>query len=758
MSERLFTVKSDRFSLMEENEYVIHGWLARGARLSAEADGGALQTETEAVYHFNDERYGGIEVRCAVKLPGNGVRKSLKLYAERQGEKENVFSVPASVIRSRQRGLQVYLDDVTVMRERDVAYITGWAASSSEVKISVREEAAASAAVITRCARPDVSDMYEECAVEDESGFNVRLSPVPSHGCTLEFVSEKGKVSEHIATGKVSFHAAKLGKLAKKSWRHLTYNGLSSFVRKVQDKINGPKVKPVFYPDWIRQHLPDEEELQRQRAASMENAPVFDVLTTASEKGITDIKKQRFAESLQAQTYKSGCTDDRAAEWILIVSEEGELAPHALFELASCIMRQPELRMIYSDSDAVDENGNYSDPDMKPDFAPDYLASTNYIGHFAAVRRDLADEASLWENLHHTEDLYDCWLRLCEKTDRIGHIPKVLYHSDIALLPKERENDAESQERQRAAVEAHYRRTGQPADVETGAVPFTYRTVWHREEKPLVSVLIPNKDHIDDLRICIQSLTEKTVWPDLEIIIIENNSEDPLTFEGYEALKMLDSRIRTVTYEGGFNFSKINNFGAAAAKGDYLFLLNNDTEALSDVITEMMGYCQRSDVGIVGARLYYGDNTIQHAGVVLGWGGVAGHAFVNQKRGAERLLPRIVCQQNYSAVTAACMMVDRKVFEKVGGLSEDLAVAFNDIDFCMKVREAGYLIVYDPYAEMYHYESKSRGLEDSPEKKARFQKEIDRFQEKWGDILRKGDPYYNPHLSMITQDFSLKEI
>lgn len=758
MSDRLFTVKSDRFSLTEKNEYVIHGWLARGAHLRAEADGTEVRTETEAVYHFNDERYGGIEVRCAVALPENGIRRSLQLFAERQGEKQNVFSVPASVIRSRSRGLQVYLDDVSVMRERNVVYITGWAASSAEVTVSVKEPDAAENAVITRTARPDVVEMYEECKVGEESGFTVRISPIPAHGCTLVFASGKDTAAEHIATGRISYNAAKLGKLARKSWRHLAYNGVSSFIKKVQDKINGPKVKPVFYPDWIRQHLPDEAELARQRALPMENAPVFDILSVSSEKGITEEKKQRFAESVRIQTCKSLRTDDRAAEWILIAAEEGALTPNALFELATYIKEHPAARMVYTDSDAVDEKGNYSDPDMKPDFAPDYLAATNYIGCFAAVRRDLAAEVSLAEHLHHTEDLYECWLRLSEKAGETGHIPKVLYHTDIALLAKERANDAEAQERERAAVQAHYERTGQPAQVQPGAVPFTYRTVWQREEKPLVSVLIPNKDHIDDLRICIQSLTEKTEWPNLEIVVIENNSEDPRTFEGYEALKMLDSRIKVITYKGGFNYSKINNFGAAAAEGEYLLLLNNDTEALSDAVTEMMGYCMRSDVGIVGARLYYGDNTIQHAGVVLGWGGVAGHAFVNQKRGAERLLPRIVCQQNYSAVTAACMMVDRHVYEEVGGLSEDLAVAFNDIDFCMKVRKAGYLIVYDPYAELYHYESKSRGLEDSPEKKARFQKEIDRFQEKWGEILRKGDPYYSPNLSMITQDFSLKEI
>lgn len=212
-------------------------------------------------------------------------------------------------------------------------------------------------------------------------------------------------------------------------------------------------------------------------------------------------------------------------------------------------------------------------------------------------------------------------------------------------------------------------------------------------------------------------------------------------------------------YKGNFNYSKINNFGVQYAKGEYLLLLNNDTEMINDdCIEELLGYCTRSDVGIVGARLYYEDDTIQHAGVVIGFGGIAGHCFVQQPRGNTGYCHRIICAQDYSAVTAACMMVKRSVFDEVGGLTEELAVAFNDIDFCMKVRQKGYLVVYNPYAELYHYESKSRGLEDTPEKLERFHKEIRTFETRWPEIMKNGDPYYNPNLSLETQDFSLKRL
>ena len=217
--------------------------------------------------------------------------------------------------------------------------------------------------------------------------------------------------------------------------------------------------------------------------------------------------------------------------------------------------------------------------------------------------------------------------------------------------------------------------------------------------------------------------------------------------------------MHVVYWDKEFNYSAINNYGATFAKGEYILLLNNDTEIINeDCLEELLGYCMRSDVGAVGARMYYEDDTIQHAGVVIGFGGIAGHCFVLQPRGTTGYCHRIICAQDYSAVTAACMMVKRSAFEEVGGLTEELAVAFNDIDFCMKLRTAGYLIVYNPYAELYHYESKSRGLEDTPEKVARFNKEIQIFERRWPDIMRDGDPYYNPNLTLKSQDFSLKRI
>lgn len=274
----------------------------------------------------------------------------------------------------------------------------------------------------------------------------------------------------------------------------------------------------------------------------------------------------------------------------------------------------------------------------------------------------------------------------------------------------------------------------------------------------MISILIPNKDHITDLLKCIQSIEAKSTYDNYEILVIENNSTMPETFACYRELEK-DEKIRILSYEGEFNYSAINNFAAGQAKGEYFLLLNNDTEVISpDWMEELLMYAQRPDVGAVGAMLYYPDDTVQHAGVVIGIGGFAGHVHVGFPKGNGGYMSRMAYAGNMSAVTAACMMVSRKVYEEVGGLSEDFRVAFNDVDFCLKIREKGYLVVFNPYAELYHYESKSRGYETTPEKKARFDGEVAHFKERWAKILLEGDPYFNPNFTLTRGDFYPKEL
>ena len=263
---------------------------------------------------------------------------------------------------------------------------------------------------------------------------------------------------------------------------------------------------------------------------------------------------------------------------------------------------------------------------------------------------------------------------------------------------------------------------------------------------------------MEDLRRCISSIVEKSTWENYEIIVVENNSETKEIFSYYDELQN-NPQIRVVTFEGKFNYSKINNFGVSLATGDYVLLLNNDTQVITiNWMEELLMYAQRPDVGAVGGKLYYGDKTIQHAGVVIGFGGIAGHTFIGLHKAENSYFHRAMSTQDYSAVTAACLMTKKALFDEVGGFTEKLAVAFNDIDYCMKVRASNHLVVYNPYALLYHYESKSRGLEDTPEKVARFNREIKIFSERWPEILKDGDPYYNPNLTLRKSNFALRDL
>lgn len=418
------------------------------------------------------------------------------------------------------------------------------------------------------------------------------------------------------------------------------------------------------------------------------------------------------------------------------------------------------LDLIYTDEDKCDESGEkFFDPNMKPDFSPDFLNSVNYICHMLVVRRTLAVKIGGFRKEFDGAQDYDFIFRVSEEARAIEHIPKVLYHwrSSSQSTSMHPEAKAYAFQAGQRAIEEHLKRMGKKAAVTAGEDAGYYDVHYEIENSPLVSVLIPSKDHSEDLKTCLRSMREKSTYRNLEYIIIENNSTEDTTFSFYEELKKYPD-VKIITYQGDFNFSKINNFGRKEARGEYLLLLNNDTEMMSpDAIRDMLGFCQQSETGAVGARLYYQDGTLQHAGVVVGFGGVAGHCFTGQRElPGEIYFNRSKMTCDYSAVTAACLMVKSRVFDEVGGLDPDFKVAFNDIDFCLRIREKGYRIIYDAASTWHHYESKSRGLENTPEKEARFRRETALFQDRWKEILAEGDPYYNPNLSLIRQDFSLK--
>lgn len=454
----------------------------------------------------------------------------------------------------------------------------------------------------------------------------------------------------------------------------------------------------------------------------------------------------------------NACLEMATGEYIALFDHDDVLHKAVLFEVMQAI-EEEKADMIYTDEVTFHHKPEDAFlPHYKPDYSPDTLRSYNYICHFTVFSRTLYEQIGNFRKEYDGSQDYDYILRLTERAEKIVHIPKLLYYwrAHEASVASQLSAKPYTIAAAKKALQSHLEREGLVGTVKDSSVLSTYKINYEINGEPKISILIPNKDHIDDLDKCIQSILKKSIYSNYEIIVIENNSTEDSTFAYYKSLEN-NEKIKVVYWEREFNYSAINNFGASKATGEYYLLLNNDVEILTENwLEEMLMFAQRKDVGAVGAMLYYPDDTVQHAGVILGIGGVAGHSHKYYKRGDYGYSSRLTIVQNLSCVTAACLMVKKSVFDEVEGLDEGFAVAFNDVDFCMKIRKAGYLNVFTPYAELYHYESKSRGLEDTKEKQLRFKGEIDRFQEKWGYELEKGDPYYNVNLSLVREDFSYR--
>ncbi|MCI8831101.1 MAG: glycosyltransferase family 2 protein [Lachnospiraceae bacterium] len=713
-----------------------------------------------------------------------------------------------------------YNVDVVRIREKSIT-LNGWAIGKTpeeKAEFSVEDGSKKPVKfkyVSTR--RDDVSQIYFKEIIDRDFGFDIQFEY--ERGRDYYLVIRCGgrkvriKYNEELILRRSSVAYKRRQKIkdlmnmetvhvAMDFWKE---NGLKALILKSRHKLQGID-NDYDYGEWYQLTKPDEEELETQKKEVFDYRPKLSIVIPAYKTPERYLKEM--LQSIKDQTYQnwevcvadgsprgesservlkkfaeqdkrfkyvilgenkgiSGNTnaamDMATGDFIVLADHDDTIPPHALYECVKAINMDPEYDVIYSDEDKLDMDGKaLFDPHFKPDFNPDLLTSVNYICHLFVVNRDLVDAVGGFRQEFDGAQDYDFIFRCTEAARKIYHIPKVLYHwrchqNSTASNPESKMYAFEAGAR---AIKAHFQRCNIPVEsVEKGVDFGIYHTKFAIKGEPLVSVVIPNKDHHSDLDLCIRSLMEKGTYKNLEFIVVENNSTDKATFSYYERIQKEYPNVRVVTWEKGFNFSAINNFGVKHARGEYLLFLNNDTEIIEkDVIREMLGYCQREDVGAVGARLLYQDDTIQHAGVVVGFGGIAGHTFIGLHRAENSYFHRAMCAQDYSAVTAACIMTKKVLFDQVEGFTEELAVAFNDIDFCMKIRSLGKLVVYNPYALLYHYESKSRGLEDTPEKVARFNREIAIFAKRWPDILRNGDPYYNPNLTLRKSNFALRDL
>ena len=446
-------------------------------------------------------------------------------------------------------------------------------------------------------------------------------------------------------------------------------------------------------------------------------------------------------------------------DWITCLDHDDLIAPHALAEFALAVDDDPELRLIYSDEDKIDDEGRRFEPHFKPDWSPDLFHSVNYINHLTAYRRADVAELGGWRiGVEGSQD-YDLLCRTIERVPEaaIRHVPAVLYHwraiqGSTALNTGQKGYAVDAGLK---VLSEHAERAGVTAGVEAlPDYPFYRFRYQIPQPAPLVSIIIPTKNGLDLVRQCIESIRERTDYPNYEIILVDNQSDDPDALAYFQELRTSDD-VTVLEHPKPFNFSEINNRAVAVSQGEILLFLNNDIEILNeDWLSEMVGHACRPEVGCVGAKLFYPDGRIQHGGVVIGIGGMAGHAHLLRPGDSAGYYGRLAVAQNYSAVTGAALMTRRSVFDEVGGFEEEhLKVALNDIDLCLKIRKAGYRVIWTPFARMIHYESVTRGLDkDDPVRRDRYEREKNYMRSVWGDTLN-GDPYYSQHLELQSADF-----
>ncbi len=582
------------------------------------------------------------------------------------------------------------------------------------------------------------------------------------------------------------------------------YGSLSNLKKKIESKI----IERRAYKSYGTLSMPDAEEIKRQRDTVFERKILFSILvplyntpeqflremidsvvaqtytdwelcladgsddehayvkTIVSSYNDPRIRYEKLTENLGISGNTNKCFDMAKGDYIGLFDHDDILHPTALYEYMKVICAE-DADYIYCDETTF--SGKSIDHmitlHFKPDFAPDNLRANNYICHFSVFAKELVKKCGTFRTEFDGSQDHDMILRLTREAKHISHVPKILYYwrSHAGSVASDINAKTYAIDAAKGAVAAHLTACGfKDFKIESSrAFETIFRIRYALTAHPLISIIIPNKDHTEDLRRCIESITDLTSYDNYEIIVVENNSETDEIREYYRSLKM-HPKVRVEEYEGQFNYSKINNFGAGFAKGEYLLLLNNDTEVITrNWIEELLMYAQRDDVGAVGCMLYYPDYTIQHAGIVLGMGAhrTAGHSHYKMAKENLGYMGRLCYAQNVSAVTGACLMVRKALFDEVGGLSGDLAIALNDVDLCLKLRQKGLLNVFTPFAQLFHYESASRGddvtADASKENAERYNRECEIFKNRWKEVLEAGDPYFNPNFSLDYSNYVL---
>ncbi len=804
MEELCFSIDEERYDDRHGHILSLDGWYIHPEKRECGfvllGDGYEKIDLPEIEHRERPDVLTALNTDCGEVLPGFTVHipevlklmekfGDLELFLTEGDNRISIWSINAEDLHElvKESLVEFHLDRIEVLYGT-MLEIQGWAVDQrGSVEVTVhKEDTSLLDCRITRGRRPDVVERrsLDDVYRSQEIGFRISaaLPEIPGKKIILHFCGDS-------VTKTYDIDVESLRKEQKP--KGFFYRLFHKEPEKTDD-----------YEQWILKHRPDKKTLRKQKKTVFQKKPLISIVVPLYQTPEPYLRE--LIDSVKAQSYENwqlcladGSPDDRlkgfldrnygkenrivyrkleqnggisvntneavmlaTGEYLMLCDHDDTLEPDALYEITKAINEKDAPDVLYTDEDKVSMDGkHYFDPNFKPDYNLFRLRENNYICHIFVVKKALTDRVGLLRMEFDGAQDYDFIFRCCEEADKVVHIPKVLYHwrCHMDSTAADPESKAYAYQAGRRAIKEHYQRMGIDASVEMTERPGWYRSYVKIQDNPKISIIIPNKDHIEDLELCLFSLTKRSTYKNYEILIVENNSEKPETFEYYKKLPDRYPKVKVLTWEKEFNYSAINNFAAKQAEGVYLLFLNNDVEILTPQwIEEMLQICQQKDVAITGAKLYYPDDTIQHAGVVLGLGGIAGHIMCKASREDPGYFGRTVTVQEISAVTAACMMIRTEDFWNAGGFDETFQVAFNDIDLCMKVRAAGKKIVFTPYAELYHYESKSRGLEDTPEKQFRFDKEVKAFEAKWSEQLAKGDPYYSPNLSVTEGDCSLR--
>lgn len=812
MNTHKLVIDEIRFHLNDPNKIVFVGWYYDGTTknhtLAVQLDGRELPVELlvnrgveiyqKYIHSFNEISE---EVVGVIQLPENWENlHRLTIKTSYKGSWHKDVSYTVAELKRLQKKLRCQIEQVK--RTEDKIIVNGWAFGSGEIKVSLLDEKRQPMPIsIEHSYKTEPERLGPEDEKREKMFFTVQTDQVNEKKFYLEARNADAAAVVRLDRWNDTSALSKIWNKGKVLHYFLQHDGLKGTYVRVSERFGSDKY--AIYENWLKKYGLTEEELTEQREMQKDFAyrPKFSIavpLYRTEERFLREL-----IASVQNQTYDNWelCFADGSedsgkglasivgeyqkqderiryhvleknygiaqnmnaamqmaqGEFVTPVDHDDTLSPNALYEFAKALNEHPSAEVLYSDEDKIDTVGShYFEPHFKADYDLDFLLTNNYICHMLVLKRSLAAcRAGFLSEYDGSQD-FDFILRCCEEAKEIYHVPKVLYHwrCHFESTSANPQSKLYAFEAGRRAVQAHYDRLSIPADVEHAQFYGLYRTRYRWEQKPSVSILIPCRDNVKELERCIGSVLDSE-YDNYEIIVLEHSSEKAETFAYYDKLKMECDRVQILMYRGEENYSKIFNFGVKETTGEYLLLLDCHMQMIDAAcMNELLGYCMRADVGAVGAKLIYEDDTIAHAGIVLGFGGTVGYVFRGKSRYAAGYESRVICAQDYSAVSGLCMMVKRNIYEEVGGMSEEFTDKFYDIDFCLKIREKGWLVVYNPYAELYYYGAKEPAIPTS-DAKIKSKKEAELLAEKWKSAIASKDPYYNPNLTLEKMDFSL---